>query len=200
MTRQHATTQQPVVYDASVLLNLLASGQPADLIRVSGTPGYVTPAVVAETLYIRGDDPANPLEPVSLEPLIEAGLLEVCPLETAAEYALYVSYAAQLDDGEAMSLAICRARNYILATDDKKARRVASGLTPGPPQEATQPPIPLLETPQILRRWADHRVDDHTPDAETIRALLRRIERKARYRPPATDDPPYRWWETMRAE
>lgn len=185
-----------MVYDASVLLNLLASGQPADLIRVSGTPAYVTPAVVAETLYIRGHDPANPLEPVSLGPLIQAGLLAACPLETAAEYALYVRYAAQLDDGEAMSLAICHARNYILATDDKKARRVASGLTPGPPQEAAQPPIPLLETPHILRRRADH----HRPDSETIRALLRRIERKARYRPPAQDDPLYRWWETMRAE
>ena len=117
---------RPVVLDASVLLNLLATGHAAELIRSLGSQGLVCSAVVNETLYIRSEGADDPPEMVNLQPLLDAGTLEPCNLRGSNEHELFVRYATDLDDGEAMSLALCSARSFVLATDDGKARRIAS--------------------------------------------------------------------------
>lgn len=174
---------RPVVFDASVLLNLLATRQPAKLIRSLGSQGLVCSAVADEALYIRSERLGEPPELVNLQPLLDTGVLEICELQGDEEYGLYVRYAMNLDDGEAMSLAICAARGHAVATDDRKARRLAS----------LSHQIELLGTPEILQCWASV----EQPDAQQIREVLRRIEVSARFHPNA-NDPLRAWWDSFR--
>jgi predicted nucleic acid-binding protein len=90
----------------------------------------------------------------------------------------YVEFAADLDDGEAMALAIARARAWLLATDDRKARR-----------RAVESGVSIVTTPELMKRWAD---SSRVP-AEEIRSALERIQARARF-VPAPDFPEYEWW------
>jgi hypothetical protein len=98
---------------------------------------------------------------------------------------LYVRFAADLDDGEAMSLAICHSRSYALATDDRKARRMAGAIKACP--------VRLVSTGQTLRNWAG---TSAPPDSD-VKRVLSAIERRARFLPPG-DAPSYQWWMERR--
>lgn len=58
---------------------------------------------------------------MEIDPLIERGLLQEHGLRDATERTLHVDLAADLDDGEAMTLAIAYERRIPAATDDRKA-------------------------------------------------------------------------------
>ena len=66
----------------------------------------------------------NENESVDIDDLISRDVIQICNCDNAEEQELFVNLAASLDDGEAMSLAIALSRNWHLATDDKKARRI----------------------------------------------------------------------------
>ena len=172
-----------IVFDTSVLLNLLAARQPESMIRSLGAECLICPAVASETLFIRSERILEPPELIELKPLVEAHILKICALEATEEYDLYVQYAMDLDDGEAMSLAICSARGHAIATDDRKARRIAD----------RSPKLEVLGTPEILHRW----VAVTQPDEQQIRVVVRRIEVCARFRPIA-NDPLRTWWDSFR--
>ena len=174
---------RPVVFDASVLLNLLATRQAANLIGSLGSQGLVCSAVVGETLYIRSARLGEPPELVNLQPLLDAAVLQLCELESDEEHRLFVRYAVNLDDGEAMSLAICSARSHDIATDNRKTRRLAS----------LSNEIEVVGTPEIVHCW----VTVEQPDAQQIREVLRRIEVSARYLPSA-QHPLRVWWDKSR--
>lgn len=107
---------------------------------------FVCSAVVDEAIYIRSDDPAQPREAVSIAPWLLSGAVDVTSPNGSLEEELYVQLG-DLDDGEAMSLAICRARGYALAADDRKARRIAGQLA--------LPSVQLLSTSQIFHHRAN---------------------------------------------
>ncbi|MFY9619451.1 MAG: hypothetical protein WAQ99_06535 [Pyrinomonadaceae bacterium] len=134
-----------------------------------------------ESIYLRTPDPQNPKELIDLSPLIDNRTLEICEIENQEEELLYVDFAAVLDDGEAMSLAIALARDLDLVTDEQKARKLFL--------KEVGHPRRLISTPQLLRKWEDAR--ELSP--ERIRVALLKIETRARYRPPLAD-PDYRWW------
>lgn len=120
------------------------------------------------------------MEDVVTDPLVAAGAIDVCRLEGAEEESYYVDYAGELDDGEAMSLAIVRARGYSLATDELKARRLVG--TAAAPER-------LLSTTDIVRAWADRKKTSRTG----LGRLLKRIELRAAFLP-SPDDRNYQWW------
>lgn len=170
-----------VLLDSSVLINLLAARQESDILRFwSGRVGICT-AVEAEALFLRGENPSDVPERVCLGPLIEAGVLGRPDLENDAEKAAYVDLAADLEDGEAMTLAIAHERGLAAATDDRKARRIAA--------ERYGNSLVLVRTTEILYAW----VQAANVDDVTLRAVRRRIEAIARFRP-ANDDPLRDWW------
>jgi predicted nucleic acid-binding protein len=169
------------IIDTCVLLNLLASGEIEGILGVAARACLVCSAVEKESLYLRSENPKNPLEPVNLAPLIEAGLLRICQVEGPEEEVLYVDYSSLLDDGEAMSLAIAVARGLDLATDERKARRLFL--------EATGEPMRLLSTAEMVRRWAEQ---EDIADAR-LRTGLLQIQGRARYQPGPTDGN-YQWW------
>lgn len=172
---------RPQILDACVLINLLASGEVAPVLVAAGRDSLVCTAVEAESLYLRTDDPKAPLEPVGLRELTESGLLAVCRIEGPAETEPYVDYAAALDDGEAMSLAIALSRGYDLATDERKARRLFL--------EAIGDPRRLVSTTDLMRAWAE----GTSVTAGRLKSALLRIESRARYQPPPSDAN-QQWW------
>ncbi len=177
----------PVLIDTSVALNLLAAGAGGAVLEALGVKCFVCSAVVDEAIYVRSDDPTKHREAVSIEPWLLSGAVDVTSPEGILEEALYVQFAADLDDGEAMSLTICRARGYAFATDDRKAPRIAGRLA--------LPTVQLLSTAQILNHWAIRT----GATAGKLRQVLSAIELKARSIPPH-DDPWRERWIRARSE
>lgn len=170
-----------IIHDACILINLFATGHARGILASLRSRHFICTAVQKESLYLRPVDPTRPLEPVALDGLISAGQIEVVTVASEREEQLYVDYASRLDDGEAMSLALAHARNFTLATDDRKCRRVFA--------EAVGDPSRLLSTAGILREWAKK---DRAPIAH-LREALRAVAIRAKFIPAATD-PDYGWW------
>ncbi|HVA63841.1 MAG TPA: hypothetical protein VNF74_08965 [Terriglobales bacterium] len=169
-----------VLLDACVLINLAATGRAPELLRVLAPQCWIAKAAADESLYLRplaeGDKP----ESLDLPSLLAIGAIEVKSLESEVETDLYVANATELDDGEAMSVALAASRSAALASDDRKTRRFV---------EARFPTIPLFSTAEIVHAWAPGK-----PAAE-VKHSLRLIEIRARYRP-APGDPLADWWAT----
>jgi hypothetical protein len=175
------TSPRPQILDACVLINLLASGETEGILRAAARDSLICTVVADESIYLRPDDPKTPLEPIDLTSLINSGLLTVCHLEGDDEAELYVDYSGALDDGEAMSLAISLSRGFVLATDERKARRLFL--------EAVGDQTLLVSTSELVRQWAEK----EGIAAERLKAVLLEIEKRARYRPPVADDN-HDWW------
>jgi predicted nucleic acid-binding protein len=175
----------PVVLDTSVILNLIASGHAENMLQSLQAKCLVSTAAAQEVIYIRADDPREPVHAVSIDPWIGANLIVLVSAEGRNEEDLYVRFASELDDGEAMSLAICHSRGYILATDDRKARRLAGSLKPVA--------AAVLTTAEIVHRWAT--LTD--VKADLLSDTISTVERRARFLPPQGD--PFReWWLSKR--
>jgi len=172
------------IIDACCLINLYASGKESSIFQACGE-FWVPTQVQNEALCLRRvdeDDPARLVsQEIDLGEAIAAGHIQTCQLEGQAEVDGFVRFAVQLDDGEASCLAIAQSRGWTVATDDRKARRIAS-----------EHGIALISTPELIRRW----VDAMNPSTTTVSELLRKIERFARFRPRRTD-PLHRWWTRL---
>lgn len=171
----------PVLVDTCTLINLEATGEPELLLAALSDSCMLCDVVSRESIFLRAEQQDLPAQRIDLDPLFQAGILHPCQAETPEEEALYVALAAELDDGEALSLAISSVRGYGLATDDRKARRLAGELGS----------VPLFSTAEILRSmnsWSD----------EKMRETIRRIEFRARFMPHPTM-PLSDWWRTHRS-
>lgn len=168
------------IVDACCLINLYATGEFDGFLRATDFTWHVPSAAVAESLYIcTTNEKGQPdREPIRLQTFVGSGLIDVCAPQTTEEIALYVQLAADLDDGEAMALAVAGPRGWMLATDDRKARRFADQLT-----------VPVMTTPELMKRWAA--VAGFDPS--TIRRLLHNIEERGRF-VPAEKAPAFDWW------
>jgi predicted nucleic acid-binding protein len=175
------TSPRVQILDACVLINLLAGGEIKGVLAAATRESLICSAVERESIYLRTDDPHAPLELIRLDPLIDSGLLTVCHVEGDDESHLYVDYASKLDDGEAMSMAIALSRGFVLATDERKARRLFLGAA----GDASR----LTSTAELVRHWAE---SEHIP-APRLKESLLHIEARARYQPPASDAN-YQWW------
>ena len=170
------------VTDACCAINLFAAGRGDAVWTAGGFTWHVPSQVASESLFIRKPDPDDAArlipEPIDLRPLIDRKILYPCDLAVGLETALFVELAADLDDGEAAALAISQARGWVLATDDRKARREAANIG-----------VPVVTTPELMKTWADA-----TGAAEAdIARLLRDIQTFARFIPHKTM-PLHSWW------
>lgn len=176
-------TSQPVAIDASTLLNLLATGEIESILRSLLMPKFVCSVAASEVLYLRHADADHTPELVSIDPLVEQGLLTLARPESPEEEALFVQFAAKIDDGEAMTLALCVSRGYAFATDDRKARRIAASVAE---------PIPLLATSELVFHW----FQSNSISPDRIREVLGAVELRARFRP-WPEYPLRDWWNRM---
>lgn len=173
-------SDSPVLVDTCTLINLQASGEPDLLLRALSKVCMVCDVVSRESIYLRAEQSDSPAERITLDPLLQVGSLHLCETETPEEESLYVALAADLDDGEALSLAISSVRGFGLATDDRKARRIAAEMGS----------VPLFSTAEILHSASS--LGD-----ERIREIIRRIELRARFTPHPTM-PLHDWWNARK--
>ena len=173
-----------LITDASVLLNLLASEAFEEIAHQCGWRFVICEVVQSEVLALRNAETGE-MEPVDLQRLINANLIEVVSLDVATESSCYIEYAALVDDEEAMSLAIAEMRNLAIALDDRRAINVAHGRGIK---------VPMLTTPEMLHTWHQ----EHGKDEAKMAAALKNIETRARYIPPK-NHPLRQWWQECRA-
>jgi hypothetical protein len=134
-----------------------------------------------ESIYLRARDLNAPPEAVKLDGYLESNHLTVFELSSDEEKELYVDYATQLDDGEAMSLALVYSRGFRLASDDSKARRLFA--------EEIEDAKRLLSTAQILKEWSEKA----GMNAANLKQLLTDVSRRGRFFP-NSGDTHFDWW------
>lgn len=117
----------PLVLDASVIINLLATGHAGVILQTLPGRSYVTENVVSE---INGGAGSGRPESKQLLELIECRNLEVVDLDELAldSFIGIVSGSASesLGDGEAATLAFAHHRGLVAAIDERKATRIAA--------------------------------------------------------------------------
>jgi hypothetical protein len=173
------------IIDACCLINLYASGKLPEILAACEGTFSVSDQVRRESLSIRQPDEHDPslliVSPINLDDSLSPGLIQACQLHGPAELESYIQFAALLDDGEACCLAIAKSRGWTVATDDRKAIRIASECG-----------IAVITTPELIARWAQ--TNNPTP-AELVETL-RCIERFANFRPRRTS-PFHNWWVSL---
>ncbi|MBC7526181.1 MAG: hypothetical protein H7308_01385 [Chthonomonadaceae bacterium] len=177
-----------LVWDASALLNLLATQREQEILNALGCPSYVTKQVrEAEMLYLRSlpeEDIGGNLVSVDVrvETLLQKGLLQEVTF-TEGESKIFVQLAQQIDDGEASCCAVAVSRNWSVVLDDRKGIRVA---------HAQRPPLITVETPEWIKYW----LEEGNVEEETLTDAINRIHICAKYKP--RGKPPkhslYDWW------
>ncbi len=168
------------IVDACCFINLYATGDMRGFLTESAWAWHIPSAALAESLFIRvvsdkDDDKREPIEP---QPFIDESLLTLVDVSCADETELYVRLAGDLDDGEAMAMAIAKLRGWTLATDDRKAKRLAVDLG-----------VPVVSTPELVQQWAE--AGRMPPDR--VKTILLNIESRARFTP-AQNARCHDWW------
>lgn len=171
----------PIVLDTCVFLNVVASSEVASIVENLSSSVLVCSEVERESLFLRDERDEKVLVPINTAEVLGSGPFVKCDLSNSAEEDLFVELAAQVDDGEAMAMAIAMNGNCDFATDDRKARRIFL--------ERSAQRHRLHSTPSIMRTWAERACIS----AEQCQKALRRIVRRARFSP-RRDDPDWQWW------
>lgn len=164
------------VLDTCCFINFYASGQAAALLRAVGGTVAIPEAVKREALYLAAPHPDEKPIPINIDQVITELKLQVVAPANETELALYVALAAELDDGEAMGLALAKQRGLILMTDERKAKRKATYLG-----------VQVLTTCDVVSLWSEAASDLDVTEA------IRNIGMRARYIP-GPKDPKYDWW------
>lgn len=144
--------------------------------RFCGGPVCIPEAVKREALYLAPSLVDEPRLRIDMDAVVSELKLEIVGPSTTEEVELYVHLASDLDDGEAMGLALAKTRRLVLLTDERKARRRAAALG-----------VEVLTTPDIVHAWAQHHSESRIAD------VIKRISRFARYVPSAKETH-YHWW------
>jgi predicted nucleic acid-binding protein len=134
-----------------------------------------------ESIYLRATDLKAPPDEVKLDGYLESNRLTVFELSSDEEKELYIDYATQLDDGEAMSLALVYSRGVSMASDDRKARRLFT--------EEIGDQKRLLSTAQILKEWSEK----IGMNGAELKQVLTEVSRRGRFFPDS-GDPHFAWW------
>jgi hypothetical protein len=182
MTRKGHSLPSTAI-DACCLIDLLASGEVEAILRASGFTWHLPSAVQGEVCYCRQYDPAQPGKlvkvPADLSGLLSSGVLNVCSPENQQELDRYTHYATVFrSDGESMCLALAERRGWVVATDDRKAIRVAQ-----------QAGLKVVSCPELIKAWTTLA----GPDQATLVKVLQDIQVLAQFNPNPTM-PEYQWW------
>lgn len=177
-----------ILLDACCVLNLYSTRRMEEILVARCERFGVVERVAAESLYVlrggSGEDAAE-RDPVDLQQAHRLGILERLDLETEDESRAYVDFAAELDDGEAMTCALAIHRGAAIATDDRKARRVLRNRAPE---------IGMHSTTELIKAWSD----SQQISVQVLRQVLTDIRQRGCFMP-SSQDPLLDWWiETLR--
>ena len=161
-----------MVGDASVWINLIATGHADRILRALGRPLTITDIAFGE---LERGRPKGRQAADEVTALVHVGLVEVIPLQEMDE-ALFLSMVAgaasdTLDDGEAATLACARRLTACALIDERKATRLAAQR------------FPMLEVRSTADLLLSPEARAALPDAELTDALFRALT-QARMRVP----------------
>ncbi len=153
----------PLVLDASVIFNILATGFAADIIDAIGLPCIIEVRTKREVKRHPRPDAASG-DP--LEPLIICGALQIATMSSTA-YRFYLGLvsgdsAAALGDGESAAIALAADVNHAIALDDGKARAIRSRQAP---HVATVSSLALIVGAAQASRWTEEKLRQAILDA-----------------------------------
>ena len=170
----------PLLLDACVVINIAASGiDPRDLAETNGYTFVAVSIIALDALFLDAGIEIDARGIIDLEQWSFQGMITLTQLNPI-ELGYFVALARELDDGEAATLAAAVCRGLPVATDDRKAIRVAG---------EQDPPVTVVSTSTLLRTWAR---DTSTPRQDVSEAL-RNIEVRASFLPNRSD-PNRSWW------
>jgi len=170
---------EPSILDACCTLNLYAAGEMSAILEQLPYRFVIGTRCRAEAQWLKTETPGE-REKVDLAPLIQAGLLEEQSLDGSREMALFVDLSSHMEGGEAEAAALAINRGYLLATDERKVRRILA---------SKHPALGILSTVDLLREW---QVRSSLSDKACGEAL-RRVSFRATFVPPRADR--HRdWW------
>lgn len=174
-----------LILDANCVIGLYASQQMVEILAaIARTVTVAAYVAEKETQWVYGglDDASQPIRiPIALQPLINAGLLQIVNIETEGEAETVATFSAMIrDQGEAITGAIALHRHWAIALDDRKARRLFTDY-------AEQ--LQLIYTLELVKHW----VDVSSPPAVVVTTALRNIRTGAKYTP-RRGHPLFDWW------
>lgn len=168
-----------LLLDACVAINLLATGEFEAIAQTNRFSFLMVAEAAREVSSLRDTvDGERVIVPVSLVEHVHAGHLEVVDL-AETEFSAFVRFAAELDDGEAATLAVALARSLPMATDDRKTHSLCA-------IQAFPEPI---RTSSLIREFATRK----EMEPKEVSQILKAIERQASFVPPRMDTE-YEWW------
>jgi hypothetical protein len=179
-----------VLLDACCIINLFATGRVEEILQSLPYDFATSHGIVAtEVISVaRASSPNAPMERELIPPsrLESLDALRILDLSGDEELAVFLQFAAQLDDGEASICALALSRGGALATDDRKTLRLL---------ERQYPHLGVVQTPELLYEWVQL---SKMPDDEAGR-LLRAVQQRGRFYP-RRDAPRFDWWESLSRE
>jgi predicted nucleic acid-binding protein len=174
-------TLPPLLLDTCVVLSLYASQHIEEILQANQGPFLIAEAVRREALYIHVVvDGIREREPISLEPLIESGILAVVEPESEDELQSLIDYSLKLDEGEAMTCALALHRGYRIATDERKTINLIGHQ------------VDIVGTLDLVQAWETTAAVAHAVMQEVLAAIEDRG-----YVPGATHRH-YEWWKRLR--
>lgn len=170
------------IIDTCCFINFFASGQAANLLSAVGGAVAIPEASKREALYLAPPHPNEVPTSINIDEVIAELKLSVVAPDNECELRRYVELAADLDDGEAMGLALAKERGLVLLTDERKARKKAAALE-----------VEVLTTCDVVAAWE--------PSASKVEVIevVQRISRRARYSP-GSREARYEWWMRLLSE
>lgn len=170
-----------IILDADCTINLYASGQIENILRIIPGTVFIADYVLQEEVKWLYDVSMRERKPIELQPFVDNALLTVASLESEAEKITFIDLATTIgDDGESITGAIASHRNWAIGTDDRKAQRVFS---------VEIPHNQMITTPEFIKYW----VDSTHPSISQVHTILQNIRIKAKYEPSTTHQL-YEWW------
>lgn len=172
---------QTTILDACVVINLHASRHIAEI--VGAIPGR---AILADRVFHEcrfnpfapAAEGSEQIERADLRALLASGRLGLIEDVSDDELRTYVDLAIELDDGEAMTLALAIHRGYTVVTDDRAAIRMLGERAP------------LRSTLDLVKEWIDH----EAVPPEVTRATLTDLRLRGQY-VPERSHPLKPWWD-----
>jgi hypothetical protein len=180
-----AFSEEGVILNACCLINLYASRYLSSILEAFPVPAIIAAYVYEhEVLRVYGEGFGEEdliSEQIELQPLLDAGLLTMASPFSDAELTSVIDLVSSLkEDGEAFTAALALHRRWAIGIDDPKA---AASF------RRNVPHLHLLTTPVFVKHWTE-KTD---PSPETVRTVLRNIQRYAMYAIPR-HHPLYTWW------
>lgn len=158
--------------DTCCLLNLWATQRFAEIIQ-----GFQFPFAIVERVH-------EETKSIDIQSVLDKGLLSILQPNTEKEWGTYIDIVASgLHDGEAMTYALGLYRNALIATDEKKARKIIMNISPK---------MKICTTSDLIKAWAKK---THIKQSE-LKQVLKNIEQYGHYKP-GGKDPQFLWWQSV---